>query len=187
MKSEEPSDEELLRRMRAGDEGAFTALYRRRQGRVYRFALHMSGSATLAEDVTQEVFLTLIRQADRWDPKRGTVAAYLCGIARKRVLRSIERRRPEAELGAEAAWGEDPLGQAERAESIEAVRSAVLALPAHYREVVVLCELEEMDYAEAAEALACPVGTVRSRLHRARGLLAEKLVGAAREPARCGT
>jgi RNA polymerase sigma-70 factor (ECF subfamily) len=73
------------------------------------------------------------------------------------------------------------------------VRSAVLALPVHYREVVVLCELHEMDYAQAAAALGCAVGTVRSRLHRARGLLAERLRDTSRDslvagqikPARC--
>jgi len=170
--------------LRDGDEAAFTALYRRRQGGVYRFAWHMSGSAAVAEDVVQEVFLTLMREAARFDPRRGTVAGYLYGIARKHVLRVLERRSREAELAEVAATSEDVLGRVTREESIQAVRSAVLALPAHYREVVVLCELEEVDYAGAAEALGCPVGTVRSRLSRARELLAEKLA-ATREPARC--
>jgi RNA polymerase sigma-70 factor (ECF subfamily) len=76
----------------------------------------------------------------------------------------------------------DTLANLTRAEAVEAVRQAVLALPTHYREVVVMCDLEEMDYAGAASALGCSVGTVRSRLHRARGLLTAKLRA---DPARC--
>jgi RNA polymerase sigma-70 factor (ECF subfamily) len=179
-------DAELLRLMRAGDEEAFTALYGRRQGGVYRFALHMSGSAAVAEDVTQEVFLALIREAGGYDSTRGSVAAYLYGIARNHVLRRLERERcfvpmPETAEGGGGQTPEpmvseaDPLGDLTRSEAIEAVRQAVLALPAHYREVVVLCELHEMSYADAALSLDCAVGTVRSRLHRARALLVEKL------------
>jgi RNA polymerase sigma-70 factor, ECF subfamily len=70
---------------------------------------------------------------------------------------------------------DDPLADLTRSEMIESVRQAVMALPAHYREVVVLCDLHEMSYAEAAQVLSCAVGTIRSRLHRARYLLIEKL------------
>ena len=69
----------------------------------------------------------------------------------------------------------DPLADLTRNEMVETVRAAVLALPAHYREVVVLCDLHEMSYQEAASVIGCAVGTVRSRLHRARALLVEKL------------
>lgn len=196
MSEPEPSDEDLLRRMMAGDEDAFTALYRRRQAGVYRFALQMSGSQAIAEDVTQEVFLTLIREARGYDPARGSLAAYLYGMARCQVLRCLRRQRPETSLAAsEEPLGasDDPLGDLTRRQSIDAVRGAVLALPAHYREAIVLCDLHEMNYAEAAAALGCAVGTVRSRLHRARELLAARLgarrqTGAARpvtSPARC--
>src|SRR5688572_7505014 len=87
------SDYQLLQRMLAGDEESFISLYRRRQSGVYRFALHMSGSASIAEDVTQEVFMTLAREAANYDATRGTVSAYLYGIARNFVLRSIEKER----------------------------------------------------------------------------------------------
>ncbi len=189
-----PSDTELLRHMLAGDEEAFAALYRRRQGGVYRFALQMSGSEAVAEDVTQEVFLALMREGHRFDATRGSsLAAYLYGIARNHVLRVFERERPTLPL-AEEESGEapvhenliersDPLGDLTRADEVGRLRQAVLALPAHYREVVVLCELHEMSYAEAAAALGCAVGTVRSRLHRARSMLAEKMRGGAREGA----
>jgi RNA polymerase sigma-70 factor, ECF subfamily len=179
------SDAELLRLTLAGDEAAFTTLFRRRQGGVYRFALHMGGSEALAEDVVQESFIVLIRDGRNFDPSRGSVAAYLYGIARNHVLRAFERERalvPLAEGGEveEAAApdlvaADDPLGDLTRGEMIEKLRQAVVALPAHYREVVVLCELHELSYAEAAAALGCAVGTVRSRLHRARAMLAAKL------------
>lgn len=173
--------------MLAGDEQAFTALYGRRQGSIYRFALQMTGSESLAEDVTQEVFMTLMREGGKYDPQRGAVGAFLYGIARNHVLRrfqrehhyvsldgdDVEERDPESSR--EPVSIEDPLGDLTRSETIEAVRQAVLGLPAHYREVVVLCDLHEMSYEDAASALGCALGTVRSRLHRARGLLLRKL------------
>jgi len=180
----DPSDFELLQAMRAGSEEAFTLLYRRRQAAVYRFALQMSGSAATAEDVTQEVFLALMRQAATYDPDKGSLSAYLYGVARHQVLRCLERERPFVSLAEPETEGPtpealvapaDPLGDLTRNEMIDAVRGAVLALPPHYREVVVLCELHELSYGEAAEVIGCAVGTVRSRLHRGRGLLVDKL------------
>ncbi len=186
--SQQQTDADLLRLMLAGDEDAFTTLYRRRQGGVYRFALQMSGSEAVAEDVVQETFMVLMRDGGNFDSGRGSVSAYLYGIARNHVLRAFDRERAlvrfedEAEEGGELPHENlvarpDPLGDLTRAESVEKLRQAVLALPAHYREVVVLCELHEMSYVEAAESLGCAVGTVRSRLHRARAMLAEKLRG----------
>jgi RNA polymerase sigma-70 factor, ECF subfamily len=182
------SDYELLKRMVEGDEESFISLYRRRQSGVYRFALQMSGSASIAEDVTQEVFMMVMREAENYDATRGTVSAYLYGIARNFVLRRIEKERRFVSIIEEAEESDlqasenfvaldDPLSDLTRSETIEAVRQAVLALPARYREVVVLCDLHEMSYTEAATALDCAVGTVRSRLHRGRSMLAEKLRG----------
>jgi RNA polymerase sigma-70 factor (ECF subfamily) len=177
------TDDELLTRLRRGDEEAFVTLYRKRQAAIYRFALHMSGSSTVAEDVTQEVFLALLREECGFDAGRGTLSGYLFGIARKLVLRNLERGRSNVALEndlddgtlPELAVNDDPLLELTHREGIEALRRAVQALPRRYREVVVLCDLEEVDYADAAVALGCPIGTVRSRLHRARGLLLDKL------------
>jgi RNA polymerase sigma-70 factor (ECF subfamily) len=177
------TDDDLFFRLRNGDEQAFVALYRRRQGALYRFALHMCGSPSAAEDVTQEVFLALLRGECGYDRERGTLSGYLFGIARKLVLRNLERGRGDVALEGdgddavprELAVTDDPLAGLTRHETIEALRRAVHALPRRYREVVVLCDLEELDYADAAVALGCPIGTVRSRLHRARALLLEKL------------
>jgi RNA polymerase sigma-70 factor (ECF subfamily) len=175
------TDPELLGRMAGGDEGAFVTLYRRCQGGIYRFALQMSGSPQVAEEVAQEVFLALIRDGTGYDPARGSVAGYLYGIARNQVRRHLERDAAYQELDPDAeetlASAEDPLADLAREERLDSLRRAVLSLPGNYREVVVLCDLHEMDYAQAAVVLDCPVGTVRSRLHRGRALLAEKLRG----------
>ena len=181
------SDEELLQRMRAGDADAFGKLYDRRQGSVYRFALRMSGSSAFAEDITQDVFIALMRDAHQFDESRGTVASYLFGITRHRVLRRLERERTFVSITNQDEDDESsvdellfstehhPLQVLARQEMIAAVQQAVLSLPPHYREVVVLCNLEEMNYEQAAQEIGCPVGTVRSRLNRARAMLVEKL------------
>ena len=178
------SDTELLRSMLAGDDEALTLLYRRRQAGVYRFALQMSGSKSIAEDVTQEVFLFLMREGSVFDPARGSVSAFLFGVARNYVLRRLRVEQLLAPLNDESEddipmlqAGTDlcPLEDLTRAETIESVRKAVLSLPAKYREVVVLCELQDVSYGETAEILGCAIGTVRSRLHRARALLLAKL------------
>ena len=178
------NDSELLRSMLAGDEEALALLYRRRQGSIYRFALQMSGSKTIAEDVTQEVFLFLMREGHVFDPARGSVSAFLLGVARNHVLRRLRVEHLLAPLGDDAdddvplmhaSTDVCPLEDLTRAETIESVRRAVLSLPSKYREVVVLCELQEISYEETAEILGCAIGTVRSRLHRARALLLAKL------------
>jgi len=181
-------DHDLMNRLRAGDEEAFTAVFRRWQGPLFRFALHMSGNRTLAEDATQEVFMTLIRQSAQFDSAKGKLGAFLFGIARNQVLKRLERERPYTPLAAN--WEDAEVSRAEstlrangaansedlaRTEAIELVRHAILTLPPDYREAVALCDLEEMSYDEAATALGCAPGTVASRLHRGRALLAAKL------------
>ena len=180
------SDNELLRLMIDGDGAAFSEIYRRHHLSIYRFARLMSGSKTIAEDVTQEVFMALIREVSRFDPGRGSLPAFLYGIARNYVKRVQKRERFHVSLVDESENHEDtavfqliapdnPLGELARNETVRLVRRAVLNLPARYREVVVLCDFQEMSYAEAADVLRCPVGTVNSRLHRAHSLLLKKL------------
>ena len=178
-------DDVLLRRSAKGDEEAFTRLYRRHQGPLYRFALRMCGHPWAAEEIVQDVFMTLIREPKKFDPERGTVGAFLYGVARNRVLKHLERsprdfsleEKLERESGMQARITErfTPAEWAEAVERREQVRVAVLELPIEFRETVVLCELEEMSYEEAANLLECPVGTIRSRLHRGRALLSAKL------------
>ncbi len=180
---ERANDDTLIAGIAAGRPEALTALFRRRQGDIYRFALHMSGTPALADDVTQDVFLIVMRDAARYELGRSSVTAWLCGIARNCVRHRLDR---DARLESLAATSEDdgvlpavqpdPLGELSRVERIAMLRRAVLALPVRYREVVVLCDLEELTYADAADALDCAIGTIRSRLHRARAMLATRLV-----------
>ena len=177
------SDGELLARAGAGDEEAFTALYRRRSTAVYRFALGMTGSREAAEEVVQETFLALIEKPGGFDAQRGELGSYLYGIARNHGLRHFRDLARVTSFETEPADdGEaaDVLGALDARDRVDAVRRAVLALPDVYREAVVLCDLEELSYARAAEALGTAVGTVRSRLYRGRTLLARKLGAAVR-------
>jgi len=169
------SDAALISLVAAGDESAFRALYQRHQGLVYRFALMMSGRANIADDVTQEVFLFFLQRADRFDAGKGALASFLIGVARNCVRRRREVERVTSPLDESVPARNDPFADCARREEIDRVRAAILELPIHYREAVVLCELQEMSYADAAAALDCAVGTINSRLHRARAILTRKL------------
>ncbi len=175
----ERSDAELLEMMNAGNEEGLTALYRRRARDVHRFAFQMCGSQAMADDVTQEVFMALIRERRNYDSQKGSLHAFLLGVARNHVLRRLRRERFYVSIEENAdgppADVSGPLENYAKGETIESVRSAILSLPERYREVVVLCDLQELSYQETAAVLGCAVGTVRSRLHRARALLIEKL------------
>ena len=192
---EEPercSDLDLVERFRAGDREAFTLLYRTHSPGVYRFAFYMTGDRIRAGEITQDVFVWLIHHPGEFDAGRGDLGAFLGGVARKFLLRQqrIERRWVPFD---EAA---DPLrrlaqrpgvgAEMEREQEVARLRQAVAALPVRYREAVVLCDLQSKSYEEAAAALGCAMGTVRSRLHRARELLARKFQAQARkEGQRC--
>jgi RNA polymerase sigma-70 factor, ECF subfamily len=184
--ADQERDDVLLRRAGKGDEEAFTLLYRRHQAALYRFALRMSGSAWAAEEIVQDVFMILMRDPKKYDPARGTLGGFLYGVTRNRVLKHLERS-PQREVpleekdengsgsGIVLMDASTPAIQAERRERVEHVWAAVLDLPAEFREAVVLCELEERSYEEAAEMIGCPIGTIRSRLHRGRALLMARL------------
>jgi RNA polymerase sigma-70 factor (ECF subfamily) len=184
--ADQERDDVLLRRAGKGDEEAFTLLYRRHQAALYRFALRMSGNAWAAEEIVQDVFMTLMRDPKKYDAARGTLGGFLYGVTRNRVLKHLERS-PQREVplqeknengngsGIVLLDATTPAMQAEKRERVEQVWAAVLDLPAEFRETVVLCELEERSYEEAAEMIGCPIGTIRSRLHRGRALLMARL------------
>jgi len=185
MNASGPTDTELIRRLLDGDKEAFAELYRRRHGNIYRFALHMTGRPEMADDVAQETFMVLMNKSAAYDETKGAVNSFLLGIARNQVLSRLRQERPTVPVDEHyeevdrSALMRTHLSSFAKKEKINAVRKAILSLPEHYREVVILCELQEVSYAETAHILNCAVGTVRSRLHRARAILAEKL-----EPAR---
>ena len=178
-------DEELLKRSSRGDEEAFTNLYRRHADVLYRFAFRMTGSSWGAEEIVQDVFMTLVREPGKYDAERGTLPAFLFGIARNKIMKHNERLPREVSLVERQEDGSGgglvlrdsftPAMWAEQRERLEKVRTAVMDLPVEFRETVVLCELEEMSYQQAARLLDCPIGTIRSRLHRGRALLLAKL------------
>lgn len=181
----EASDRDLLRDMIAGNEKAMASLYRRWQGRIYRFALQMTGNGGHAEELTQETFITLIREAQAFDSSRGTLGAFLYGICRNHARRYFEAESPYVGLTESSSEGGnglvEPIAPLDLLEdltvtqTVEQVRAAVLTLPLKYREAIVLCDLHEMTYEQAAGVLGCALGTLRSRLHRARALLLAKL------------
>jgi RNA polymerase sigma-70 factor, ECF subfamily len=176
-------DQELLRQLRKGNETAFTTLYERYQGPIYRFALQMSGNTATAEEVTQEVFMLLIGNPKGYQAGKGALGNYLFGVARNLTRRVVQRSRLDLPIEEEWLDSGDPaftsdldvLSELSNTELLELLRKAVLALPEQYREVVALCDLEEMSYADAAALLECSPGTVASRLHRARAMLKMKL------------
>jgi|SRR5579872_4324306 RNA polymerase sigma-70 factor (ECF subfamily) len=178
------SDPDLLRRAMAGDESAFVALYERLKNGIFRYAFYMTSSRAAAEEVTQEVFITLLKEGGGYRETRGDVGAFAFGIARNYVRRIERRERPYQPLHEEGA--EDALrslefpadsltGQMIQNERTRQIQAAIASLPDHYRQPVVLCDLCELSYEDAAWRLKCAVGTIRSRLNRAHTLLAQKL------------
>ena len=176
----------LIALARRGDAVAFSQLFSEFERPIYRYAAHMCGRDA-ADDIVQETFLAVLRPSTSdgggYDPGKGTAGNYLFGIARHFVLKRLSGKEVATfeldEGDAPASWVEHSqpsvLESLSRAETIQAVRAAIATLPASYREVIVLCELQELSYVDAAAVAQCPVGTVRSRLHRAKDLLMTKL------------
>lgn len=179
------ADHELLRLTHAGRADAFTALYRRLQGPLYRYALMRCGSADMAADVVQEAFMGLLTQRFGFDPLRGQLQHFLFGVARNLILKLEEARHrqvalPEPDEDGElelvqACEGAEPLARLLGNEAAEEVRRALSLLPPHYRDVVILFELHELSYQEIAVVCQVDIGTVRSRLSRGRAALAKRL------------
>ena len=173
--SERIRDRDLLERFRAGNADAFAEIYRAHGKAVFRFALLMTADEFKAAETTQDVFLWLIRHPGRFDPSRGELGAFLVGVARKLLKKRHSEERRWVSLDESTASSQSASN--EGAEDVLRLRKAIAGLPERYRAVVVLCDLEGRTYEEAALISECAVGTVRSRLHRARALLARKLVG----------
>ncbi len=183
-------DAELVRQLDGGDNCAAQVLFHRHVGARLRFTVAIGGCRQTAEDAVHDTFIELLRHPGRFDPRRGSLSAYLFSIARHRMARIARSARRSVQLEADEPPEPTDLAaaaaptvprhilaedEAERAHAIEQVRAAILALPLLHREVLALCDLEELPYADVALILSCPLGTVRSRLHRARAHLAQQL------------
>ena len=171
-----------LRSALSGDEAAFTALYRRHRAAVYRFAWLLTGSAAQAADITQDVFVELLSASSGYDAARGSLAAYLCGIARFRAYRAMDTRMQsvdgfDALVEAHAAHDAPalPSDRLERSRALQTLYDAIRRLPPIFRDVLILVELQEMSYADTAAIAGIELGTVRSRLSRAKARLAQLL------------
>jgi RNA polymerase sigma-70 factor (ECF subfamily) len=179
------SDEALAARVAAGDVAAFERLVATYRDRIHQFILwHPGVTEAIAEDITQEVFFQLYRTADRFR-RRSTFRTWLYSLARNVCHNQMRRHRrfargradlqPETALAGLADGRPGPDARCERSEAAQRVGAAVRRLPERLRAVLLLREWEDLSYPEIASVLGVPVGTVRSRLHKAREVLAGQL------------
>ena len=176
------NDSECMARLAAGDAHALHELYQRHGRALLRFSSAMCRSRQAAEDLVHDTFVALMREPISFDPALGTVFGYLCGVLRHRVSRHFRQQKRWVALDTDsdtspvhASDAQSPADEIARSEITAAFRRAMLELPLQHREVIALCDLEELPYTAVAGILDCPVGTVRSRLHRARALLTIRL------------
>ena len=175
-------DSEYMARLAAGDASALRPLYERHGRALLRFSAAMCRSRQVAEDLVHDTFVALLREPFAFDPSLGTVYGYLCGVLRHRVSRHYRQEKrwvaldTDDESAEPHAAAHNPADEIARSEITAAFRRAMLELPLQHREIIALCDLEELPYATVATILDVPVGTVRSRLHRARALLTIRLV-----------
>lgn len=189
--ADDRSDADLVRCAAAGERDAFATIYQRYRTIVFRFARLMSGSSATAEDVTQEVFVTLIRTLPRYEPQRAGLVTYLYGVARNVTRNRLRRDRRFVALDEAVeetpSVADDPCAAASHSQQLSQLRRIVLALPSRYREVVILCDVHGLSYAETARVLRTPVGTVRSRLNRGRQMIGVRVREAESPGQACAT
>jgi len=179
-------DLDLLRRLRAVEALALTLLYKRHQTALYRFALLRTGSSDTAADVVQDVFMALIEGKLNFDPLRGALSSFLYGVARNFMLKRAEGERRYLPFQHHKNEDDDedcdvvdsaatPLEKLLTSERAEGVRAALTQLAPHYRDVLILYEIQELSYVEIANICQIDIGTVRSRSSRARAKCARLL------------
>jgi RNA polymerase sigma-70 factor (ECF subfamily) len=172
-------DSRRMARLAAGDTSALRELYEKHGRALLRFSSAMCRSRQAAEDLVHDTFVALLRGPHLFDPEQGTAFNYLCGVLRHRISRHFrQQKRWVARVDGEdsaAAHEPGPADEIARSEVSAVFRQAMLELPLQHREIIALCDLEELPYHAVASILQCPIGTVRSRLHRARALLTIRL------------
>jgi RNA polymerase sigma-70 factor (ECF subfamily) len=174
------TDADLLSRACRGDEDAFADIYQRHRDAVFRFSYRMLGSLPVAEDVTQDCFLVLLRNPDRFDPTRAALRTFLLAVARNQALKRLRYSGVEVDLdvvdtevGPNGSAG--PLGQLLSSEVVTLVKAAIDRLPVLQREALVLFEYEGLSMAEIATIVDADIGTVKARLYRSRQALKRML------------
>lgn len=191
------SDERLMEAVKKGDRDSFARLIARHKVPILNFLYRYTLDRDLAEDLSQEVFLRVYREAHVFDARRGRVSTWMYTVARN-LARDVARRK-KFEIKANSAFCErrgklqesdlstglpdDPVSNLERKETIRAVRASLARLPEKYRSVFVLCELQGLSYGETGAVVGCSEKTISSRLSRARDRFRKELnqiVGARR-------
>lgn len=175
-------DRALMRRVREGDEDAFTALYDRYAAQVNGVALSILRSPALAEEATHDVFLRLWQQPASFDPARGSFAGWLLRVARNRAIDVLRRRREESGNGPDSdvtSWIVDP-GPGPEDEALDRmrrqmVREALGALTPDHRQLLELAYFAGLSQSQIAAHLGRPLGTVKSQIRAAMGRLADRL------------
>jgi RNA polymerase sigma-70 factor, ECF subfamily len=175
------SDEALIGRVAAGDKLAMQVLFARHHVRIYRFVLRLVRDQTVAEDLINEVFLDVWRQANRFEA-RSAVSTWLLAIARFKALSAL-RRRPDEELDEKAAAavedpGDDPDLAVQKKDKSEALRKCLQALSPEHREIIDLVYYHEKSVEEVAEIVGIPENTVKTRMFYGRKRLSELLKAA---------
>jgi len=178
------TDSDLLRRCRTGDQAAWGELVARHTRRIFGLAYRFVGRVDEAEDLTQETFVKVYQNLDRYRETDGAFSTWLMTVARNQAIDHYRRRREERLRRTDEPDGMDtlsspeegPLRTLEREERVQLVRGGLRALPLDLREPLVLCDLQGLPYEEAATILQIPLGTVKSRINRGRLELAKRLM-----------
>lgn len=170
---ERTTDELLLQRAGEGDQAAFRELYHRYREPIFRFAYRLLGSVEVAEDVTHDCFLSLIRKPENFRPERASLKTYLYAAARNLALKHFRNQGREAGMDEVTSEPQDsprrePLRRLLDEELADQVREAVFSLPPLQREALILFEYEGLSLSEVAEIAGTDVGAIKARLYRAR-------------------
>ncbi len=179
------NDSDLLPRCRGGDETAWRELVQRHTRRVFALAYRFTGRVDEAEDLTQEIFVKVYQTLDRYRAGDGSFTAWLMAVARNQAIDQYRRRRQERQRRVDdneivermPSTEEGPLPGLEREERVRLVHRGLRALPPDLRLPLILCDLQGLPYGEIAASLQLPLGTVKSRINRARLELAKRLLG----------
>jgi RNA polymerase sigma-70 factor (ECF subfamily) len=174
------TDELLLEKAGAGDPAAFLQLYERHRNAVFRFIYRLSGTVEMAEDITHDCFLSLIKKPENFTPGRASMRTYLFSAARNLWFKQLRKLGRESAMddfdeNQFIAESKEPLRSLLDDELALKVKEAVSGLPPLQREALVLFEYEGLSLGEIASIVGADVGAVKSRLHRGRERLRNAL------------